>query len=224
MNPLGAGRTAEGVGGTRYGAAMSSVPAVIGLPVAGVVQLWTDEPSIWRVDDFEQFSALVGTGQLERTEVAPRRFRETGLLDETAGTLTLDGTVFALRPADEFDGDFWDSLNAAVTAIATDAFGRGEIVVTERGGWESSDDEYCLAGALMNDGEPVVLIETAPVPTENAFWPPSDDPVGQTVTAPLSDETLPGIGVLTMAAVNGWGVAPWDVAITYIVPDRGADD
>ncbi|MDR2280193.1 MAG: hypothetical protein LBE07_04955 [Gordonia sp. (in: high G+C Gram-positive bacteria)] len=203
---------------------MNSTSAVIGVPVAGVVQLWTDAPSIWQVDDFDGFASLVGTGQIARTEIAPRRFREVGLLDEEAGTLTVGDATFTLTPAEAFDGDFWDSLNASVTRIAADAFGRAEIVVTERGGWETSDAEYCLAGALINDGQPIVLIETAPTPTDNDFWPPSDDPVGQTVTAPLSDESLPGVGVLTMAAVNSWGVAPWDVAVTYLVPDRDTAD
>ena len=212
------------VTGARYGGGMTSTTAVIGVPVAGVVQLWTDEPSIWQVADFDAFTAIVGTGRLARTEVAPRRFRETGMLDETTGTLTVDdGTVFALTPAEAFDGDFWDSLNGTVTRVAAEAFGRAEAVVTERGGWTASDTEYCLAGALMSEGEPIVLIETAPTPTDDDFWPPSDDPIGQTVTAPLSEESLPGVGVLTMAAVNGWGVAPWDVVITYVVPDQDAD-
>lgn len=208
---------------------MTSTTAVIGLPVAGVVQLWTDEPSIWRVAEFDALAELVGTGQIERTEVAPRRFREVGVLDDAAGTLTVDGTVFALEPADAFDGDFWDALNRTVTATAADAFGRGEMIVIERGGWTASDSEYCLAAALVNDGRPIVLIETAPAPSDDDYWPPSDDATGQTVTAPLSEESLPGIGALTMSAVNGWGVAPWDVVATYVVPDRdsaenGADD
>ncbi|WP_440714098.1 hypothetical protein [Gordonia sp. FQ] len=207
--------------------------AVFSVPVGGLVQVWTDKSTIWHLHDAEAFSAVVGLGGVARTRIAPGRYREACLFDEDSGTLMLQerhaaehtadgyqvgGRVFTSEPPSEVAGSPWDDLRDAVARAAGEAFGRGELIVVEPGGWDDSDGRYCLIAAMSGEHGEQIVLETVPVPAGSTVWPATDDTEGQTVSAPITDDALRAAGTLAIDAVNRWGVAPWDVTITYIVP------
>lgn len=213
------------------GATLST--AVFGVPVGGLVQVWADEPTVWHLNDAAAFADTVGTGSVARTQIGPGRYREAALFDAETGTLMLQerqvsertdesyqagGRVFTAEPPSEVVGDPWDDLGRAVFRAAAEAFGRGELIVVEPGGWDDSDGRYCLIAGIHEDGEDRILLETKPAPTGSEVWPATDETEGQTIAAPASEESLNGASTLTVDAVSRWGVAPWDVSLTYIVP------
>ncbi len=207
--------------------------AVFGVPVGGVVQVWTDKSTIWHLHDAAGFTDAAGKGTVGRTRIAPGRYREACLFDESTGTLMLQdrhalehseegfqvgGRVFTAEAPSEVFGEPWEDLANAVFRAAVAAFRRGEVIVVEPGGWETSDERYCLIAGINDDGVDRLILETVPAPTGSEVWPPSDDPKGQTISAPASDEAIEGVGTLAIDAVHRWGLAPWDVTITYVVP------
>lgn len=207
--------------------------ATFGVPVGGLVQVWTDQPTVWHLVDAAGFSDAVGVGAVARTRISPGRYREACLFDVETGTLVIQqrevaghtdagyqigGRVFTSEPPSDVFGDPWEDLSAAIFRAAGQAFARGELIVVEPGGWDDSDGRYCLIGAFHDEGADQIVLETAPAPTGSEVWPASDDTTGQTISAPATDDSLRGAGTLAIDAVNRWGVAPWDVTITYVVP------
>lgn len=207
--------------------------AVFGVPVGGLVQVWTDKPTVWRLVDVGGFSDAVGIGSVARTQIGPGRYREVCLFDDENGTVVLQerhfleasdkgyqvgGRVFQAEPPSEVFGDPWEDLSAAVFHAAARAFDRGELIVVEPGGWDDSDGRYCLIGAFHDGAVDQIVLETSPVPAGSEVWPATDETAGQTISAPVSDDTLRGAGTLAIDAVHRWGLAPWDVTITYVVP------
>lgn len=207
--------------------------AVFGVPVGGLVQVWTDKSTVWHLHDAAAFADSVGRGHLARTKIGPGRYRESCLFDEESGTLMLQerrvaertddgfqvgGRVFTSEPPSDVFGDPWIDLSTAVFRAAAQAFGRGELIVVEPGGWDDSDGRYCMIAAINDDGVEQIVLETAPVPSGSEVWPATAETAGQTITAPATEDSLRGAGTLAIDAVNRWGVAPWDVTITYVVP------
>ncbi|MFC0316021.1 hypothetical protein ACFQNE_15070 [Gordonia phosphorivorans] len=214
--------------------------AVLGVPVGGLVQVWAGKPTLWRLVDIGGFSDAVGVGAVARTQISPGRYREVCLFDEATGTVVLQerhfleaaadqgfqvgGRVFNAEPPSEVFGDPWEDLSTAVFHAAARAFERGELIVVEPGGWDDSDGRYCLIGAFHDGGIDQIVLETSPVPAGSEVWPATDEEQGQTISAPVSDDTLRGAGTLAIDAVHRWGVAPWDVTITYVVPPEAFTD
>ncbi|MCS3781152.1 hypothetical protein [Tsukamurella ocularis] len=204
--------------------------AVLGLPLAGVVRLWTDRPSTWRVRDYDALLSRLGTGSIARTATAPHRYREAAFLDAANGQLLIqarnllstndqgysaEGFVVDLEPADLPQEDLWDELRATLSRIALHAIQRGEAMVVELGGWDPPVEPYCLATALVEDGEARSVVETAPAVSGSEFWPEVGEQPGQTLSAPLTEDTVSVIGILAADALLSWGVHPCDLAITY---------
>lgn len=209
--------------------------AVFGVPVGGIVQVWTDKPTIWHLADPGAFADIVGSGLIARTQIRPGRYREECLFDEESGTLVLQdrqsaenddegpqigGRVFTSAPPSEVFGDPWEDLNVAIFRAAAQAFTRHELVVIEPGGWDDSDGRFCLIVAVHDNGADQIILETSPTPSGSELWPPTDDLDHQTVSAPASEDSLRGAGALAVDAISRWGVAPWDVTITYVVPSE----
>lgn len=214
--------------------------AVFGVPVGGLVQVWTDRPTVWHLADAAAFSDAVGQGTVSRTQIRTGRYREACLFDENTGTLMLEqrgvaeqtdegyrvgGRVFSAQAPSDVFGDPWDDLRDAIVRTAAKAFARGELIVVEPGGWDDADGRYVLIVAVNDDGVDRIVMETVPTPTGSESWPPADDDdSGQTVSAPATDEALRGAGSLAIDAINRWGVAPWDVTVTYVVPGEAFTD
>ncbi|MFT3661848.1 MAG: hypothetical protein QM809_10730 [Gordonia sp. (in: high G+C Gram-positive bacteria)] len=207
--------------------------AVFGVPVGGLVQVWTDEPTLWQLTDADGFGELVATGSIARAEIGPGSYREIARFDAATGALTLEtltategaenpesvtSRVFTSQAPQEVTGDPWEDLGRTIFRATAAAFSRGELIVVEPGGRESMGDRYCLIAGIHEDGTDRILLETKPAPTGSEVWPPSDDPEGQTIAAPASEEALNGAVSLALDAINRWEIAPWDVALTYVVP------
>ena len=210
--------------------------AVLGVPVGGLVQVWADKPTLWRLVDIGGFSDAVGVGAVARTQISPGRYREVCLFDEATGTVVLQerhfleaaadqgfqvgGRVFNAEPPSEVFGDPWEDLNVAIFRAAAQAFARHELIVIEPGGWDDSDGRFCLIVAVHDDGADQIILETSPAPSGSELWPPTDQTDHQTISAPASEDSLRGAGALAVEAISRWGVAPWDVTITYVVPSE----
>lgn len=213
--------------------------AVFGVPVGGLIQVWTDKPTIWHLADAEGFAEAVGRGSLSRHRVRAGRYRELCLFDEETGTLMLQerqsvessadgsrvgGRVFHSKPPSDVFGDPWEDLNSAIFRAAAEAFSRGELIVVEPGGWDDADGRYCLVVAVHDGGADQIILETVPTPTGSQLWPATEETTGQTISAPASEDALRGAGALAVEAISRWGVAPWDITITYVVPEEAFSD
>lgn len=213
--------------------------AVFGVPVGGLIQVWTDKPTVWHLSDPGSFTDIVGSGLIARTQIRPGRYREECLFDEESGTVVLEsrhgaaqpesesqvgGRIFTAAPPSEVFGDPWEDLNVAIFRAAAQAFARHELIVVEPGGWDDSDGRFCLIVAVHDDGADQIILETSPAPTGSELWPPTDQSDHQTISAPASEDALRGAGALAVEAISRWGVAPWDVTITYVVPSEAFGD
>ncbi|MFE3290764.1 hypothetical protein [Rhodococcus sp. NPDC059234] len=198
-------------------------------PVAGgLVRTWTETASaLWAVDDPAGLADLLGRGLIARTAVPDNRFREAVLLDAVAGTLLVqnrfadggesDARVFRLGQPVRPENNPWTDLDDFLSAVAVSAAERGEYCVVERGGWDAPAEPYCFFGVVDDSGERVSVIEAAPVPRGTGVWPevPDDGRPGTSVSSPASTETVEAAGIFATTAVEAWGVAPWDVALTF---------
>ncbi|MFM9376557.1 hypothetical protein [Gordonia sp. VNK21] len=213
--------------------------AVLGIPAGGVVQVWMDDHNagLYRIPDDDHFAAVIGTGTLTRALMAPGRCREICQLQPSIGLLVLQEDRRANRrtdsgypagygsyqvsPATEVIGDPWKDLSEFIARILEPAFTRGELIAVEPGGWHHDRSApFVLIGATMIDGQTRLVIETQPPVTDSDIWPPSDDPEGPSIAAPLHDGTLRSCGAFAVDAVMRWGVEPWDVTVTYLDPEE----
>ncbi|MFC9787426.1 hypothetical protein [Rhodococcus sp. NPDC127528] len=212
--------------GLAVGATLTT--AMISPVAGGLVRTWTETDSaLWAVDDPAGLTGLLGRGLVARTAVPDNRFREAVLLDAAAGTLVVqnrfadgrevEARAFRLgepvRPAN----NPWTDLDDFLSAAAVSAAERGEYCVVELGGWDAPAEPYCFFGVVDDGGERVSVIEAAPVPRGTGVWPevPDDGRPGTSVSSPASAETVAAAGIFATTAVEAWGVAPWDVALTF---------
>lgn len=156
------------------------------------------------------------------------RFREAVLLDAEAGTLLVQGRfpesaeniparVFQLGEPAAPENNPWTDLDEFLSTAAVSAVERGEYWVVELGGWDAPDEPYCFFGVVDDEGERVSVIEAAPVPRGTGVWPevPDDGRPGTSVSSPVTEDTVEAAGIFATTAVEAWGVAPWDVAVTF---------
>ncbi|RVW01815.1 hypothetical protein EF834_14055 [Rhodococcus spongiicola] len=204
-------------------------------PVAGgLIRTWTSEGSrLWSVEDPDWLSGVLGRGLVGRTPMPNDRFREAVFLNSDDGTLLVQSryasgagrsevevevevNVVQLGEPTRPEANPWYDMDRFLSAVAVSAADRGEYYVAELGGWDAPTEPYCLF-AVMDQGDgPMSLLEAAPAPRGTDFWPevPHEQP-GSTVVAPASDKTLSVAGVFVTAAIHTWGVAPWDIALTF---------
>lgn len=221
---------------------------LVGYPVGGVVRLWHDErsPSTWRLEDSEVLTRHLALGELVRSEVISKRFREAGLFNPESHTLVLprrhpdrDGNMEvaatvvlesiardeADQAASESDlADFFERLGPIVVSAAR----RGEFVAIETGGWEIPFAPFVLFAVLRDPGHDWQShVETSPVPRGAPVWSqqpqPDDDDGTQVLRAPASVENIVAGPTLAGIAIAGWNTSllDWAFRSGRRRPDRG---
>jgi hypothetical protein len=165
-------------------------------PVAGgLLRTWSDAGSqLWQVWGGDVLADMMGRGQLARTEVEPRRFREVGLLEQpsestSGGTgrlllparwqpssadapeeLELVGDPLHLSPVADADlsadvNELWPALVAHLSEVCVEAAERGEILLLERRAIAHEPWPYALfAVANGDDGSWISHLEVSPAP------------------------------------------------------------
>ena len=158
-----------------------------------------------------------------RTSLEPGRYREVARLDG-AGVLVIGKRPFAVEVCSdpEVTDDLWAAAVETFQEAAADAIARGEVLVVEPGGWESTPETFAVCGARKTAGEEWSLyVEAVPAPRAPS-WP--EPPVGEPgwgVEAPADAETLASLGGLLADAVSMWAASPFDVVFTFAEAPAG---
>lgn len=203
------------------------VSAVCGVPIAGHVVLQIGErTTYWKMTDGHLHSRL-GRGNLSRSPLSEGRFRDVIMVDERTGqALMMDrfmtdgkslGVQTRLEPVTR------EQACAAVTDEALReayrwvgrmievADGRREYLTLEPVVNQGERVEPFAMMALQNhEGEDIVVVSCSPAPSENTPFKGS-----RGMNAPVSRETVQGIGELAMSAMLEWGPHPLEMAITF---------
>lgn len=202
--------------------------------VGGLLRTWTgaDEGRLWSVDEADWLRSVQGTGTLSRTLRGERHFREAASLSETSGTLMLHGRfpvesaddsvlldtkAVRLRPAEEPSGSVYDDLVSLLKQAVWHAVRSNELLVIESGGWDAGAEPFCLQGVFSQGDEFISLVQASPPPHGSDIWTPHIIAGEQlaTMTAPANDDTIGIASLLMMEAIGTWGIAPWDLALTF---------
>lgn len=220
--------------GLRVGDTLTT--AMLSPCVGGLVRTWTDPggSALWSVAEADYLRDIQGTAALSRTPHADRRFRETGLLAADGatlmlmsrfpqpaedGTLQFDSSVLTLAPAaapgESTVADFRSLLDRAIRRTLQ----TNEYLIVEKGGWDAPAVPYCLFAAVTEEGAALSVIETAPAPHDSEIWSPWIKPGEPRVTlrAPLTEGTIGVAAAMMIDAIATWGLAPWDLALTFEV-------
>ena len=205
---------------------------MVGPPVRGHFATWHDDGRrLWVLDDPAEQSELIGTGRLARTLREPRRYREVVLvgdamvlgMERTApsddGTVTMGSIVLASRRVElgpkDADEAAWHEFAGWLTGVVLGAAERGEVVVLEAGGAEYTDEPFVLAVPAPTDDGGVMHIERAPASVAAEGWPPAGQVEGQTISAPITPDTIELVGPLMTFAARTWAHSPHDVCLTF---------
>ena len=208
-------------------------PVLVGPPVGTTITTWDEDNQrqLWRLEDHERLAALLGRGSAARSPMPGNRFRECVLLDHTTGTAMVmgrwpdeDGHVpselFELTPINTDVAAHepeWRAFRSWIAETTEAAFGRGEYVAVELGGWEPPQEPYVLLIATVDlRGVWMSTVETAPAQPGAILWddpPPGAD--GQTMTAPATVEAVRASSWLVVEAVQRWARSPHDLGIAY---------
>ncbi|WP_063778159.1 hypothetical protein [Lentzea aerocolonigenes] len=203
------------------------VTAVCGVPVGGHIALQIGErTTYWKMPDGHLLSRL-GRGNLSRSPLSDGRFRDVIMVDEQSGqALLMDrfmtdgkslGVQTQLQPV---------TREAAYAAVTNDtlreayrwvgrmievADGRREYLTLEPVVNQGERvDPFAMMALRNHEGEDIVVVSCSPAPSQNT---PFQGTPG--MNAPVSRETLQGIGELAMSAMLEWGPHPLDMAITF---------
>jgi|tagenome__1003787_1003787.scaffolds.fasta_scaffold20987407_7 hypothetical protein len=168
-----------------------------------------------RVLDPDDIAAAIAHGIAPRTSLQPGRFREAGRYDP-AGALRIT-EEFPVEVAKEprKSKALWAAATAMFQDAAVAAIARGEFLVLEPGGWESTTEPYARAGARRVEDEWTLYAEALPSPTASSWPEPRPGQAGWGVAAPAEPETLAALGGLLTDAVAAWAKSPFDVALTF---------
>lgn len=211
--------------------AIPTTTVQLGLAVGGLLRTWSrTETRLWTLEDEGTLTAAQGTGRLSRVSRGEERYREVAELDESdpaAPRLLLpDGTAVRLAPAvgqvsprAEAPQEFVRAINQAVRHVA-ESF---EFLVVEVGGWEAPMAPYAFfALHVDDDAARLSTVEVSPPPAGSQLWAPHLTPGEDVVSlsAPVSEESLDMAPYYLADAVPGWGILPWDIALTFGVRGR----
>ena len=204
----------------------TSTTVQLGLAVGGLLRTWSPtETQLWQVADDTALVAAQGTGSLTRVDRAPRRFRETAELDlsttASPALVLADGTRVGLSPVTGSVSPRGDAPHEFVRAIAQavrHAAETFEFVVVEIGGWDAPSEPYAFFALHVDeDGQQRSTVEVSPPPERSDLWAqhatPGEDVVS--LSAPVSAEALDMAPYYLADAVPGWGILPWDIALTF---------
>jgi len=203
----------------------------IGLAVGGLLRTWSPSGTqLWQVENDAVLAAVQGTGMLARVERGPGRFREAAELDlgdESAPALILpSGARVGLQPVSgsvspraDAPQEFVRLISQAVRHVA-ETF---EFLVIEIGGWAAPAEPYAFFALHVDeDDQQLSTVEVSPPPAQSDLWAehltPGEDVVS--LSAPVTAEALDMAPYYLADAVPGWGILPWDVALTFGVRDQ----
>lgn len=205
--------------------------------LGGLIRTWTSEDGsqLWSLPDPTWLAEHQGTGTIARTLREDRRYREVAMLSRETGallvqprfpdkvesdTLQMQAQVLQLAPPAEPADTAAHDLSALLTRATRHCFSSGEFLVVEHGGWDAPQTPFCLFAVLDDNGSPLITIETSPPPNGSEAWDPHIHPGNETagLRAPATPETLEVAPFLMIEAIARWGVAPWDLALTFGTP------
>ena len=149
--------------------------------VGGLLRTWADTGSrLWQVWGGDVLQESLGRGHLARTEVEPRRFREVGLLEDSAasappgmGRLLLparwqsgsaaassidlqvvaDPLLLSPTTGDALTGHadrLWPAFVEHLAEVCVDTAERGEVLLLERGGVDHEPWPYALLAVTQH--------------------------------------------------------------------------
>lgn len=206
--------------------------AQLSLCAGGLVRTWTDSSRLWSVPDDEYLRSIMGSGTIARTAREEHRFREVAILSEDTGTLWLQsrfpsptdddtlqvqGSIIELQPAHEPSESTYDDVRELLTQAIGHALNNNEFLLVEQGGWDVPPEPFCLFIVIPGGDGLVSIIETAPAPSGSEIWAPHivAGHESTTLSAPASADTIEVAPLIMLDAIETWGLAPWDLALTF---------
>lgn len=210
----------------------TSVVAQLSLCAGGLVRTWGDTSRLWSVPDDAYLRSVMATGTIARTVREENRFREVAFVSEDTGTLwlqsrfpkatdngtmELEGSIVELQPAKEPSASTFDDVRELLTQAIHHALSRNEYLLVEQGGWDAPDEPFCLFIVIPDGDDLVSIIETAPAPNGSDIWRPHivADGGSTTLSAPATSDTVEVAPLIMLDAIATWGLAPWDLALTF---------
>jgi hypothetical protein len=212
--------------------------ALLSPVVAGRMRTWTAGGGVlWQVHDAAHLSQALGMGVVGRTQMAPGRFREVGLLDDSGTVLiperSADGdggvrgrahllTRTEARPSDWAAA--WREFAEWLAAAAVSAARRGDLLILERGGWDYRALPYVLLSHVRHEGSWFFHLEASPAPSRSGIpWPPPQGRPMSGYRVPAHADTV-GLATILIEALLEWADSPLDLAITYAPSPDGPLD
>ncbi|UDY24664.1 hypothetical protein [Nocardioides sp. Kera G14] len=209
----------------------ASTTVQLGLCVGGLLRTWAADGTtqLWQVENDAILTAVQNTGMLARAPREDGRFREAAELTEgTSGpelrlpngtALRLTAATGAVSPRAEAPQEFVRAVNQAVRHAA-ESF---EFLVVEIGGWDAPLVPYAFfALHVAEDGTQLSTVEVSPPPSGSELWSTHLTPGEEVVSlsAPVSAEAIDMAPYYLADAVPGWGILPWDIALTFGVREQ----
>lgn len=210
----------------------TSTVAQLSLCAGGLVRTWANRSQLWSVPDDAYLRSVMGTGTLARTMREQNRFREVAFVSEDTGTLWLqsrfpvasgdgvlqvEASIIELQSAREPSEALYDDVRELLTQAIHHALKNNEYLLVEKGGWDAPDEPFCLFIVIPDGDDFVSIIETAPPPVSSDIWAPhvvaSQD--STTLSAPATRDTVEAAPLIMLDAIGAWGLAPWDLALTF---------
>jgi len=175
------------------------------------------------VQDPPELRASLASGVAARTSLQPGRFREAGRLDPS-GALRIATHAFTVEITREprKSKALWTATAAMLQDVAAAAIARGEFLVVEPGGWDTSAEPYARAGARKVEDEWTLYAEALPSPTAPSWPEPLEGQAGWGVSAPAEPDTFAALGGLLADAAQGWARTPFDLVLTFGKSPDGA--
>lgn len=230
--------TGEDAVGLRAGDTLTT--AMLSPCVGGLVRTWTDAgaSALWSVTEADYLHDTQGIAQLCRAPRGESRFREVGLLAGDGATLSLmlrlpqesedgllqfDGSLITLGPAQDPTELTYEDLRSLLDRAVRRTLQTDEYLIVEKGRWDAPLQPYCLFIAMMQKGTAFRVIETAPAPHASEIESQSIVPgePGATLRAPLTEGSIDAVAPIMLDAIGTWGLAPWDLALTFGVRGSG---
>jgi hypothetical protein len=172
-------------------------------------------PACLIVADPDELRAALARGVAPRTSLQPGRFREAGRL-APSGVLRINHEL-AVEVAKEprRSKALWATATTMLQAAAAAAIERGEFLVVEPGGWDTTTEPYVRAGARRIEDEWTLYAEALPSPTASSWPEPREGHAGWGLSAPAEPDTLAALGGLLADAAQAWARTPFDMMLTF---------
>jgi hypothetical protein len=204
--------------------------------VGGLIRTWTESGStqLWSVPSAGFVLANQGTGVLGRTSRQEGSFQESGMLvadrqtlmlrerfpteQDADGTMRIPGYMVNLEPAREPLESTFDDFVQLLTQAMGHSQAASEALVVELGGWDVKPGPYCLFVETEEQGVRINSFQTAPAPVGSVPWSSPAVVVGEagsSLRLPAGSETLEQGPWVMMDAIYRWGLAPWDLTLSF---------